>query len=126
MLIGIDASRAVAARPTGTEVYSQRLIQALLALESHHRFRLYFRSPPPVGAFAGAERRVIPCPRLWTHLRLSWEMACRPPDVLFVPAHVLPLIHPAISLVTVHDLGYLHFPQAHPRLQRLYLDLSTR
>jgi glycosyltransferase involved in cell wall biosynthesis len=131
MLIGIDASRAVAARPTGTEVYSQQLIQALL-LESQrseparHRFRLYFRDPPAVGAFPGADLRHIPFPRLWTHLRLSWEMARWPPDALFVPAHVLPLIRPRISLVTIHDLGYLHFPRAHPWPQRLYLDLSTR
>lgn len=126
MLIGIDASRAVTARPTGVEVYSQRLIQALLALDSPHRFRLYFRSAPPAGDFPGAERRFIPFPRLWTHLRLSWELAHRPPDVLFVPSHVLPLLHPRVSLVTVHDLGYLYFPEAHPWRQRLYLDLSTR
>lgn len=125
MLIGIDASRAVAAQPTGTEIYSQRLIRALLILGSPHRFRLYFNAPP-ADAFPGAEIRTIPFPRLWTHLRLSWEMARCPPDALFVPSHVLPLIHPRISLVTVHDLGYLYFPQAHPWRQRLYLDLSTR
>ena len=126
MLIGVDASRAIAARPTGTEVYSQRLIRALLESESPHRFRLYFRSHPPTGEFPGADQRVIPFPRAWTHARLSWEMAHRAPDALFVPAHVLPLIHPRTSLVTVHDLGYLRFPAAHPPRQRLYLDLSTR
>ena len=126
MLIGIDASRAVAVRPTGTEVYSRRLIQALLALESPHQFRLYLRSTGPADPFPGADLRAIPFPRLWTHARLSWEMLHRPPDALFVPAHVLPLVHPRASLVTVHDLGYLHFPQAHPWRQRLYLDLSTR
>jgi glycosyltransferase involved in cell wall biosynthesis len=131
MLIGLDASRAVTAHPTGTEIYSQQLIQALLKPESRptefgHRFRLYFRDPPANGAFPGADVCHIPFPRLWTHLRLSWEMARRPPDVLLVPAHVLPLVRPRISLVTIHDLGYLHFPRAHPLLQRLYLDLSTR
>ena len=126
MLIGIDASRSVTDRPTGTEIYSQRVIQALLRLESPHCFRLYFRAAPPSGAFPGAERCLIPFPRLWTHVRLSWEMARRPPDALFVPAHVLPIVHPRASLVTVHDLGYLYFPEAHPRRQRLYLDLSTR
>jgi glycosyltransferase involved in cell wall biosynthesis len=48
------------------------------------------------------------------------------PDLLFVPAHVLPLIHPRRSVVTVHDLGYLYFPEAHPPRQRWYLDRSTR
>jgi glycosyltransferase involved in cell wall biosynthesis len=53
-------------------------------------------------------------------------MAQHPPDALFVPAHVLPPIHPGPSLVTIHDLGYLHFPRSHPWQQRLYLDLTTR
>jgi glycosyltransferase involved in cell wall biosynthesis len=126
MLIGVDASRAIAPHPTGTETYSRRLIQALLALESPHRFRLYFRTKPPTDAFPGADLRPIPFPRLWTHLRLSWEMALHAPDALFVPSHVLPLIHPKISFVTVHDLGYRYFPEAHPWPQRLYLELSTR
>lgn len=67
----------------------------------------------------------MPFPRLWTHLRLSWEMVRRPPDLLFVPAHVVPLMHPC-SVVTVHDLGYIYYPQAHRALDRLYLDFSTR
>jgi len=124
-LVGIDASRAVTPFPTGTEIYSRRLIQALLASPTPHRFRLYFRSAPP-DDLEGAELRPMPFPRLWTHLRLSWEMIRYPPDLLFVPSHVLPLAHPPLSLVTVHDLGYLRFPAAHPLRQRLYLDLSTR
>jgi glycosyltransferase involved in cell wall biosynthesis len=126
MHIGIDASRATVARRTGTEHYARRLIEALLAQDGH-RYTLYFRDAPPAGAFTGAEQRVIPFPRLWTHLRLSYELLTRPrPDVLFVPAHVLPLAHPLPSVVTVHDLGYRHFPEAHPARQRLYLDWSTR
>ena len=129
MLIGIDASRAVTQERTGTGNYSLQLIRHLLALESGHRYRLYFNRPPTVELFpmaADLEQRVMPFPRLWTHVRLSWEMARQPPDVLFVPAHVLPLVHPRSSVVTVHDLGYRHYPAAHPLLDRLYLDLSTR
>ena len=70
--------------------------------------------------------RIMPFPRLWTHLRLSAEMIRHRPDLLFVPAHVLPVIHPRRSVVTVHDLGYLYFPEAHPPRQRWYLDRSTR
>jgi glycosyltransferase involved in cell wall biosynthesis len=136
MLIGIDASRAAVRERTGTENYSFHLIGHLLVLESGHYYRLYFNRAPRVelgGAtaqlfpmMANLELRVMPFPRLWTHLRLSWEMTCQPPDVLFVPAHVLPLVHPRSSVVTVHDLGYLYYPKAHHFLDRLYLDLSTR
>jgi len=135
MLIGIDASRTTVARRTGTENYALNLIRALLALRggdglpTRPTYRLYFRDQPATGLFCTddyVERRVIPFPRLWTHLRLSWEMGRHPPDLLFVPAHVLPPIRPRRSLVTVHDLGYRHFPQAHRPLDRLYLDLSTR
>lgn len=135
MLIGLDASRALRARRTGTENYSWQLIRHLLALGSGHRFRLYCPQQPPAGLFdlpgrpashGQPELRVIPFPRLWTHARLSVEVTKRAPDVLFVPAHVLPLLHPRRSVVTVHDLGYRYFPEAHKTLDRVYLDLSTR
>ena len=129
MLIGIDASRATVARRTGTELYSLRLIEALLSLDTPHRFRLYFNQPPARGLFVADDRvelRAIPFPRLWTHLRLGLEVMTRPPDVLFVPSHVLPLFTRPPAIVTVHDLGYLYFPQAHPPRQRRYLNWSTR
>ena len=129
MLIGIDASRTTVAHRTGTENYALNLIRALLALQGGHCYRLYFRDRPASGLFAtrdNVEQRVIPFLRLWTHLRLSWEMRRYPPDLLFVPAHVLPPIRPPRSLVTVHDLGYRHFPRAHRLPGWLYLDLSTR
>ncbi len=130
MLIGIDASRATLARRTGTETYSVRLIRALIGLGAGHRFRLYTNGAadvPDTSEATGAwyDIRAIPFPRLWTHIRLSAEMVARPPDVLFVPSHVLPLIHPQRSVVTVHDLGYRHYPEAHRTRDRLYLDWST-
>ena len=127
MLIGIDASRATAAQRTGTETYSLHLIRGLLALGRGHRFRLYFNQPPAPGLFPGtAEMRVMPFPRLWTHARLSREMRAAPPDLLFVPSHVLPLIHPERCVVTVHDLGFHYYPEAHTLFQNLYLRWSTR
>ncbi|HEY4688108.1 MAG TPA: glycosyltransferase family 1 protein [Anaerolineae bacterium] len=128
MLIGIDASRAVSAQATGTETYSHYLIRALIDLAPDRRFRLYFNRPPDPDRYRSpnAALKAISFPRLWTHLRLSVEVARYPPDILFIPAHVVPMLHPRRTVVTVHDLGYLHFPGAHPTGQRLYLDLSTR
>jgi len=127
MLIGIDASRATTAQRTGTETYSLHLIRALLDQGTGHRFRLYFNQAPAPGLFPkSVETRVMPFPRLWTHVRLSREMQAAPTDVLFVPSHVLPLIHPPRSVVTVHDLGFRYYPQAHTLFQNLYLRWSTR
>jgi glycosyltransferase involved in cell wall biosynthesis len=82
---------------------------------------------PPLGPNFALRR--IAFPRLWTHVRLSAELALHPPDVLFVPAHVLPLGAPlrrrTRTVVTIHDLGYLHFPEAHTPAHRRYLWLST-
>jgi len=140
MLIGVDASRAVRARRTGTEAYSLHLIRALIEIGCGHHFRLYTPAPlspdvlndiqwvAPTGGWVNPphEVRVIPFPRLWTHLRLAWELRRHPPDVLFVPAHVLPLACTVPAVVTVHDLGYLHYPEAHRRFDRWYLDWTTR
>jgi glycosyltransferase involved in cell wall biosynthesis len=126
MHLGIDASRATATSRTGTEHYSLRLTQALLTHSGAHAVTLYFREAPASGLFAPGQHRVMPFPRLWTHLRLSWELLTRPPEVLFVPAHVIPAVCPVPTVVTVHDLGYRHFPDAHTFTQRLYLDFSTR
>ena len=113
MLIGIDASRTAVRRPTGTERYAIEITRAVIAAAPEDRFVLYFSAPPPPGLLPRDRRvrwRVIPAPRFWTHGRLALEMLRRPPDVLFVPAHTLPLHHPRASVATVHDLGYLYFP----------------
>ena len=125
--IGIDASRAGTGRRTGTEQYSAQLLEALGALDRQGCYTLYVngRVRPPLALPPNFRARLIPFPRLWTHLRLSIELAWRRPDVLFVPAHVVPLVHPR-TVVTIHDLGYRPFPEAHPPLSRLYLDWSTR
>ena len=130
MLIGIDASRAALAHHTGIETYAYQLIRAMASLsQGKARLRLYAHQPPqrapwPDGPYV--ETRIIPFPRLWTHLRLAAEVSRHPPDVLFVPAHVLPLYCPVPAVVTVHDLAYRHHPETYTGFQRRYLDWSTR
>src|ERR1043166_6453157 len=49
-----------------------------------------------------------------------------PPDVLFVPSHVLPLISPERSVVVVYDVGHRFFPRAHGVLEWLYVEGAVR
>ncbi len=127
MILGIDASRALKARPTGTERYSLELINRLLAQNHGHTIRLYLPRRPPIDLFReGAEMVILPGKRLWTHTRLGPHTRRHPPDVLFVPAHVLPIWGPPRTVVTVHDLGYEYFPDAHTANERRYLRWSTR
>jgi glycosyltransferase involved in cell wall biosynthesis len=129
--IGIDASRILPGRSTGTERYALRITEALLTRRAGHQYRLYLnrlnrREMVPLALPPCAELRPIPFPRLWTHVRLSVELWRHPVDVVFVPAHVVPLAAPGPVVVTIHDLGYRYEPQAHPWQSRLYLEWSTR
>jgi len=128
ILIGIDASRANKIKKTGTEWYSYHLIQELKKITSQYGdagFVLY--SAEPLRGDLGIlppnwESRVLAWPpkRFWTQIRLSWEMWRHPPDILFVPAHTIPVIHPKKVVTTVHDLGFINFPKAYGWLEKVY------
>lgn len=124
--IGIDASRGFQAgeRTTGTERYAREVVVRLAAMGGA-RWRLYAR-PGAAGLPAGAEARRLGPARVWTHLGLGREVALRPPDLLYVPAHVLPLPCRPRAVATVHDVGFRLHPEAHPPGRRLYLEWSTR
>ncbi len=184
MILGIDASRAVTTRRTGTEAYALHLLQSLVprAVAAGHRVRLYFNAPGPEAPVSlpadplspgdlspgaggptapgepiaggqavgvpelpaagdmtaglrlgdlfpdrpGVEAVYLPFPRLWTHVRLARELRQRPPDLFFTPAHVIPASYRGRAVATVHDLGFRHYPGAHPRSQLAYLSWSTR
>lgn len=125
-MIGIDASRALASEKTGTETYTFELLRAIAALHPPDDFELYLNASAAPSELPDLGIPVcMPFPRLWTHLRLSARMVAHRPGVLFVPAHVVPLVHPR-TVAVIHDLGYLRFPDAHPASTRRMLDVTTR
>lgn len=127
MILGIDASRANSTNRTGVERYVFRVIDEWKRLLPNTiTVRLYLREAPVADVLnnlpAHWEIHVLQWPpkRLWTHLRLSWEMFRRPPSVLFVPGHVVPLIHPKQTYTTIHDVASLHFPESYNWFERWY------
>jgi len=53
-------------------------------------------------------------------------MLRRSPDVLFVPAHTVPLIHPKKTIVTIHGLEYEFCKEGYAWWERLYMHFSIR
>ncbi len=129
MLIGVDASRINRPLLTGTETYSLELLRALLRLDRSNVYRLYLARALAAGTLPTdrpIETRLIQRNRLWTHVGLSAEMRRAPPELLFVPSHVIPLVHPSRTVVVVYDVGHRYVPDAHRLSERAYLELSVR
>ena len=101
------------------------------------------------------EFKVVRPYRLWTQLGLALETWRNPVDILFVPAHTLPVLRRrnwevgyrdnltshiknlashfshltskrTKYVVTIHDLGVEYLPGYHQFPQRYYLDLASR
>ncbi len=117
MIIGIDASRANKNFKTGTEWYSYYLIINLIELDRKNKYILY--SDKPLNkAFLNnlnleknkhVKVKVLnwPFKYLWTLGRMSLEMVFNRPDVLFIPAHVLPFFFPKKTINTIHDIAFV-------------------
>ncbi len=115
MIIGIDASRANVVERTGTERYAWEIIKRLIPMMNNHRVRLYVREPligdwPTLPSHVEVKVLTWPLGILWSHLRLSWELFWHRPGLLFVPADTVPLIHPARTFSTIHDVAFERFP----------------
>lgn len=131
MTIGVDASRANRAAKTGTEWYSYNLILELAKIDSRNRYFLY--SPNKLGGQLASlpnnfPEKVLNWPPkyLWTMLRLSWEMKWRAPEVLFVPAHIIPLVSPAKTVTTIMDIGFISKPELYPQKELKYHNFGLR
>ncbi|QQR54863.1 glycosyltransferase family 4 protein [Candidatus Peregrinibacteria bacterium] len=123
LLLGIDASRSIHPKPTGVERYSTEIIRALLQ-EWKGEVRLY--TPKTIAEFPEKKQKLLWAPRFWSVLRLSLEMLLHKPDLLFVPAHVLPFFAPVRSFVMIHDIAFEKIPKAYGSNARRYLRWSTR
>ncbi|MBI3952838.1 MAG: glycosyltransferase family 4 protein [Candidatus Doudnabacteria bacterium] len=129
MRIGLEAERANLPNPTGVERYAAELIRNLAKLDSKNQYVLYFRTKPQdwfKNLGPNFKLRIIPFPKFWTQLRISWEMIIHPVDVLSILASALPIQHPKNSVVTVHDIAFEFFPEAFTWFMRNYQIWSSR
>lgn len=101
----------------------------LLALAGRHG-----RPHSHVSAFPGAVQwewtrwptHRIPFRILWEQLAAPVNSAKRHLDLLHGPVNVVPLGGRTPSVVTIHDLAFLVYPEQYPAMQRRYLRIMTR
>ncbi len=130
MTIGFDGSRAFIKNRSGTENYSFQLLKALSKIDHKNIYKVYLRSQGETLRSwpDNFQFKEIKWTRLWTQGGLSLQTFKDKLDVLFVPAHTLPVIRrPGLkTVVTVHDLGSEYLPQMHQIKQRLYLSFMQK
>jgi len=128
MKIGIDASRAFLNERTGTEEYAYQLIRNLTKINDPVcRFFLYLKKGEKIDFDLpkNFQTREIDREKYWTQMGLSFELLRNPVDVLFIPSHSVPLIHPKRTIVTIHGLEYRNCPKCYSWRDRLFLELNT-
>lgn len=131
MKIAIDASRANRVQKTGVEWYAYNVITKMLEMADDDRFILYFQDEPlpewdkyrEKGEFKVLNWKLK---YAWTHLRLSAEVRKDNPDVFFVPAHVMPLMHPKNTIITIHDVAFKRNPEIYSQKENLYQEFSVK
>ncbi len=130
MIIGIDATRANKPQKTGVEWYCFFLIKELVKQAPDVTFRLYFNTAPEpalqnLGPNVQYRQLRWPFIYLWTQIRLSLEVLVNPPDVLFIPASIIPFISAKRTVTTIHDVAYEVYKHDLSQKSRLYLRLAS-
>ncbi len=131
MHIAVHATELEHARYDGTRMYMHAVLSRMGAIASRARFTLHHRhafSPelrPEWHKNYAAKRSMAPF--LWTQTALPFALWRDQPDVLWVPLQTLPFAFPRAvrTVVTIHDLAFLHFGETFPRALRMRLRFLT-
>lgn len=134
--IGIDVTSALT-QGGGIGRYTRELVRAVVALDSRNHFTLFSARVPdklpvanPLPSGPSIEHRPASVDerwlyRLWYRLRLPLpvQLFSGQLDLFHSPDFVLPPVSGGIpTLLTVHDLSFIHFPDTFPPALVAYLN----
>lgn len=132
MIIGIEASHANKKKRSGVEEYSWQIIQHLKKIiPPEINVVLYSQTPllPLLNDLPeNWESKVLKWPqkfKLWSQIRLSFELWKNPPDVFFAPGQLVPIICPKNTVTTVHDSAFRVYPKIYRFFGRQYLRIMN-
>lgn len=119
MKVGIQVSSDLKKR-TGVEEYIYQLLKHLPRVDDYKNHQFFLLAP-----FISNEVR-WPFKWGWTQIRLSLTMLKNKPDVLFIPVHTFPIIHPKKIVVTIQGLEFERVPECYSLWQRKKLRFLTK
>ena len=121
--VAVDINPATRPVATGTETFTREVCRRLPAAAPQLAWRFF--ASRPATASLGVDVTVLPFRRGWSQVRLPMTLAADRPDLLFVPAHVIPFAWLGRSLTVVHDLAFEIHPDAYGTAERAYLRATT-
>ncbi len=136
MRVGVDYTSAVRQR-AGIGRYTRELVAALLSVDDVHQYTVFAATGGLESRDwrsgidrAGVQVRALPITddwlaRLWHRLRLPIpvELLTGPLDVFYSPDFTLPPTRRGTkTILTVHDLSFVHYPDAFVPSLRRYLE----
>ncbi len=116
MRIGIQVGSDLKQR-TGVGEYIYQLLKHLPEVDDYknHHFFLY-----------ATKTLKWPFKWGWTQIRLSLTMLKNKPDILFIPVHTFPIIHPKKIVVTIQGLEFERVPESYSLSERKKLRFLTK
>lgn len=123
-------------RQAGVSKYTELLINNLGEIDHDDEFIVYIGNQARPASFASALNFQVKASRFPTikpPVRIGWEQTLAPavllrdrPTLLHCPVNVVPLAAPCPTVLTIHDLGFILFPERYKAAKRLYLNTLTR
>jgi len=115
MIIGIDGNEANVSKKVGVSVYTLSLLNFFKKKSAKElQFKIFLREKPTNLPEENKyfKYEIVPGKFLWSQIFLPLRLFKKKDiDVFFSPAHYLPRFCPVPSVVTIHDLSYLYFPE---------------
>jgi glycosyltransferase involved in cell wall biosynthesis len=103
----------------GIGIYTQNLMDELLAQDAHNEYVLYYRNPDFVGRYAGHDRVgecLVKAPNksVWDQLAIPHTVRKDDIDVLFHPKFTVPFLTSSKTIMTIHGASWFVRPDLYP------------
>ncbi|WP_298816001.1 glycosyltransferase family 4 protein [Chloroflexus sp.] len=122
-------------RRAGVSHYIEQVLIHLAQIDHRNHYTIYTTRGLDQSALGLPANFVVKPSRLPTinpRIRIPWEQGIAPlllrgkADLYHGCLNVAPLLSPVPTVITIHDLAFIRFPQTFRAYNRIYLDLATR